>query len=49
MLAIAHRPSLLAGVDKLLVLKDGVVELFGPRSEIIARVTRNVTPVRGVA
>jgi ABC-type protease/lipase transport system fused ATPase/permease subunit len=48
-LAIAHRPSLLGGMDKLLVLKDGVVELFGPRSEITARVTRNVAPVRGAA
>jgi len=46
---VAHRPSLLAGVDKLLVLKDGVVELFGPRAEIMARVTRGAPPVRGVA
>ena len=46
---IAHRPSLLGGVDKLLVLKDGVMELFGPRAEIMARVTRGAPPVRGVA
>jgi PrtD family type I secretion system ABC transporter len=46
---IAHRPSLLAGVDKLLVLKDGVVELYGPRAEIMARVTRGAGAVRGVA
>jgi PrtD family type I secretion system ABC transporter len=46
---VAHRPSLLAGVDKLLVLKDGVAELFGPRAEIMARVTRGAPPVRGVA
>src|SRR5262245_15907701 len=39
---IAHRPSLLRGVDKLLVLRDGAVELFGPRAEIMARVTRPV-------
>ena len=43
---IAHRPSMLASVDKLLVLRDGAVEVFGPRSEIMARVTR---PVREVA
>jgi PrtD family type I secretion system ABC transporter len=47
-LVVAHRPSLLAGVDKLLVLKDGIAELFGPRAEIMARVTR-VAPVRGAA
>lgn len=46
---IAHRPSLLGGVDKLLVLKDGTAELFGPRAEIMARVTRGVTQVRGAA
>ncbi|MDH5212367.1 MAG: type I secretion system permease/ATPase [Betaproteobacteria bacterium] len=45
---VAHRPSLLSGVDKLLVLKDGVAEMFGPRAEIMARVTR-VAPVRGAA
>ena len=46
---IAHRPSLLGGVDKLLVLKDGVAEMFGPRAEVMARVTRGSPPVRGVA
>ena len=45
---IAHRPSLLGGVDRLLVLKDGVAELFGPRAEIMARVTR-VAQARGAA
>jgi len=47
-LVVAHRPSLLAGVDKLLVLRDGAVELFGPRVEVMARVTR-IAPVRGAA
>ena len=37
---VAHRPSLLGGVDKLLVLREGAVELFGPRAEVIARLTR---------
>jgi PrtD family type I secretion system ABC transporter len=37
---IAHRPSLLSGVDKLLVLRDGVVEAFGPRAEIMPRMVR---------
>ena len=47
--AIAHRPSLLGGMDKLLVLKDGVPEMFGTRAEITARVTRSVAQVRGAA
>ncbi|HEY5900341.1 MAG TPA: type I secretion system permease/ATPase [Burkholderiales bacterium] len=37
---IAHRPSLLASVDKVLVLRDGGVEAFGPRAEILQRVVR---------
>ena len=43
---IAHRPSLLGSVDKMLVLRDGMIEAFGPRSEIMSRVTR---PVREAA
>jgi PrtD family type I secretion system ABC transporter len=46
---VAHRPSLLAGVDKLLVLRDGAVEMFGPRAEIMARVTRAAPQQIGVA
>src|SRR5882672_9148999 len=37
---IAHRPSLLGGVDKVLVLRDGAVEAFGPRTEILSKVVR---------
>ena len=37
---IAHRPSLLRSVDKMLVLNDGAVASFGPRAEVMARVTR---------
>ena len=47
--AVAHRPSLLVNVDKLLVLRDGVAEMFGPRVEVTARLARNLTPVRGAA
>jgi len=34
---ITHRPSVLKVVDKILVIKDGRVEAFGPRDEILAR------------
>ncbi|HEX2198260.1 MAG TPA: type I secretion system permease/ATPase [Burkholderiales bacterium] len=37
---IAHRPSLLGGVDKLLVLREGMMDTFGPRADIMARMTR---------
>ena len=34
---VGHRPSTLLNVDKILVLKDGRVELFGPREEVLQR------------
>ena len=37
---VAHRPSLLRSVDKLLVLHEGAVQSFGPRAEVLARLTR---------
>lgn len=40
---ISHRPATLAAVDKLLVLRDGVVELFGTRDEILQRMIRPST------
>ena len=36
-IVIAHRPSILATVDKILVLKAGNVEAIGPRDEVLAR------------
>jgi ATP-binding cassette subfamily C protein len=55
---VAHRPSALAGVDTLLVLADGRVQAFGPKDEVMARVTRpqgashiassGITPLRVV-
>jgi ABC-type protease/lipase transport system fused ATPase/permease subunit len=37
---VSHRPTTIAIVDKILVLKDGVVEIFGARAEVMARLTR---------
>jgi ABC-type protease/lipase transport system fused ATPase/permease subunit len=37
---VAHRPSLIAGLDKLLVLREGVVDAFGPREEIMPKMVR---------
>lgn len=33
---IAHRPGALRGVDKILVLRKGSIETFGPRDEVLA-------------
>jgi ATP-binding cassette subfamily C protein len=44
---ISHRPNTLGVADKLLILKDGAVEVFGPRNDVIARLTR-LAPVKPV-
>ncbi|HXL99910.1 MAG TPA: type I secretion system permease/ATPase [Rhizomicrobium sp.] len=36
---VAHRPSILAAVDKMLALRDGAVEAFGPRNDVIQKYT----------
>lgn len=39
---ISHRPSILNHVDKVLLLREGMVEMFGPKQDVIARLTRPV-------
>jgi len=36
---VAHRPSILGAVDKMLALRDGQVEAFGPKAEVIQKYT----------
>jgi PrtD family type I secretion system ABC transporter len=40
-IVIAHRPSILQHADKILLLRDGLVEAFGPRAEIMAKLTQS--------
>jgi ATP-binding cassette subfamily C protein/ATP-binding cassette subfamily C protein EexD len=37
---IAHRPSMLAHVDRILILRNGAVEALGKRDEIMKQITR---------
>ncbi len=37
-IVIAHRPSALAGIDQLLALANGQVQVFGPKDEVMKRV-----------
>jgi ATP-binding cassette subfamily C protein EexD len=46
---IAHRPSMVSQVDKILYLRDGVVEMYGPREEVLPQVTRPVSVVQAKA
>jgi ATP-binding cassette subfamily C protein EexD len=39
-LIISHRPTVLSGVDKILVLRDGQVHAFGPREQVMAQFGR---------
>ncbi|HEY4941832.1 MAG TPA: type I secretion system permease/ATPase [Rhizomicrobium sp.] len=42
---VAHRPSVLNGVDKMLVLRaNGTVEAFGPRAEVMAQFAKRPAP-----
>jgi ATP-binding cassette subfamily C protein/ATP-binding cassette subfamily C protein EexD len=34
---VSHRPTLVQGVDKVLLLKEGAMEMFGPRAEVLKR------------
>jgi ABC-type protease/lipase transport system fused ATPase/permease subunit len=34
---VTHKPALLSGVDKVLMLKEGQVAMFGPRQEVLQR------------
>ena len=45
LIVVSHRPSLLAGVDKLGVMREGSLELFGPRTEVLSRLTRGAVPM----
>jgi len=36
---ISHRPSILAFVDMIMVLQDGMLVAYGPKDEIMAKLT----------
>jgi PrtD family type I secretion system ABC transporter len=50
-IVIAHRPNILQHADKILMLRGGMVEMFGPRSEIMPTLSTGpkVAPLAPVA
>jgi len=45
-IVMAHRPSAIAAVNKLLMLKDGRQMAFGPKDEVLKSVTQPVPSVQ---
>ncbi|MDB5470719.1 MAG: type secretion system permease/ATPase [Caulobacter sp.] len=43
-LIVAHRTGILAGVDRLLVMRDGAIERLGPREEVLAKLAGKPSP-----
>ena len=43
---IAHRMSVMTVADKLLVLRDGMVDQFGPRQDVMKAMTTQNAPTR---
>ena len=41
---VSHRPSTIGIVDKILLLRDGAVEMFGERAEVMAKLSRPAQP-----
>ncbi|NKE47890.1 type I secretion system permease/ATPase [Roseomonas frigidaquae] len=41
---VSHRPTLVQGVDKVLLLRDGAAEAFGPRNEVLKRLAQGSRP-----
>lgn len=46
---ITHRPQILNIADRLLVMQDGMIKLYGPRDEVIAALQPKPTPTQSGA
>jgi ATP-binding cassette subfamily C exporter for protease/lipase/ATP-binding cassette subfamily C protein EexD len=46
LIIVTHRPTMLGQIDKLLMLRDGRMELFGPRAQVMAQVAPGVVQVK---
>lgn len=41
---VSHKPSILQGADKLLVLREGRMDLYGPRAAVMERLAKQAAP-----
>ena len=44
LVVISHRPGILQAADKLLMLRNGVAELFGPRAQVMRQLAAAAAP-----
>jgi PrtD family type I secretion system ABC transporter len=44
-IVISHRPATLSTVDKILILRDGTIDVFGDRADIISKLNRSIQAV----
>ena len=44
-IVVAHRPSALAGIDQVLVMRDGQLQICGPKEEILNKLMRAQVPL----
>ena len=49
LIVITHRPSVLAATDLLLVLRDGQVQMFGPRDDVLTAMNKAAQQVTQAA
>ncbi len=43
-IVVTHKPAILSSVDKILMLSDGQMAMFGSREEVLARLTQRQQP-----
>jgi ATP-binding cassette subfamily C exporter for protease/lipase len=46
-IVITHRPGVLAVLDKLLLMKDGVAVSYGPRDEVMKNIAKKLEVQKG--
>ncbi|NOT13988.1 MAG: type I secretion system permease/ATPase [Methylotenera sp.] len=47
-LIVTHKPAMLLHADKVLVMKEGLVEAFGPKDEVIGKTVRTASAVSNI-
>lgn len=48
-IVVTHRTNIVGVVDKLMVLRDGALQMFGPRNEVLAALSKTAQAVQPVA